>query len=205
MQILQSRRFAGWRGANPHKGATEPRPYAVCVDFSFAFTPDLIAVFVTLFVLEIVLGVDNVIFISILASKLPKEQQARARNLGLTLAMLIRVGLVFAAGWIITLTEPVVTLWGISFSWKDFILIAGGLFLVYTRRGANNDHIPRNRAPLFIARVDPGKLHVIRATERIAIPERGADIAGKVERPGTFLRSARVNGSPMPSVPQSRS
>ena len=60
MQILQSRRFAGWRGANPHKGATEPRPYAVCVDFSFAFTPDLIAVFVTLFVLEIVLGVDNV-------------------------------------------------------------------------------------------------------------------------------------------------
>lgn len=51
-----------------------------------------------------------------------------------------------------------------------------GLFLVYTRRGANNDHIPRNRAPLFIARVDPDKLHVLRSTERIAIPERGADI-----------------------------
>ena len=64
------------------------------VDFSFAFTPDLIAVFVTLFVLEMVLGVDNVIFISILASKLPKEQQAKARNLGLTLAMVIRVILV---------------------------------------------------------------------------------------------------------------
>ncbi|QIG38904.1 TerC family protein [Microbacterium sp. 4R-513] len=101
------------------------------MDFSLELTPDLIAVFFTLFVLEIVLGVDNVIFISILASKLPKEQQARARNLGLTLAMLIRVLLVFAAGWIITLTEPVVTLWGIDFSWKDFILIAGGLFLVY--------------------------------------------------------------------------
>ena len=101
------------------------------VDFSFAFTPDLIAVFVTLFVLEIVLGVDNVIFISILASKLPKEQQARARNLGLTLAMVIRVVLVFFAGWIITLKDDVITLFGMGFSWKDFILIAGGLFLVY--------------------------------------------------------------------------
>src|SRR6478735_950843 len=101
------------------------------MDFSLELTPDLIAVFLTLFVLEVVLGVDNVIFISILASKLPVEQQARARNLGLTLAMLIRVVLVFLAGWIITLTEPVLTLWDIDFSWKDFILIAGGLFLVY--------------------------------------------------------------------------
>jgi len=101
------------------------------VDFSFALTPDLIAVFLTLFVLEIVLGVDNVIFISILASKLPKEQQAKARNLGLTLAMLIRVVLVFFAGWIITLKEDIVELWGMGFSVKDFILIAGGLFLVY--------------------------------------------------------------------------
>jgi predicted tellurium resistance membrane protein TerC len=106
-------------------------PYDWRVDFSFAFTPDLIAVFVTLFVLEIVLGVDNVIFISILASKLPKDQQAKARNLGLTLAMLIRVILVFFAGWIITLKEDVVVWFGTGFSWKDFILIAGGLFLVY--------------------------------------------------------------------------
>lgn len=101
------------------------------MDLSFAFTPDLIAVFLTLFVLEIVLGVDNVIFISILASKLPVEQQARARNLGLTLAMVIRVILVFFAGWIITLKEDVVVWFGMGFSVKDFILIAGGLFLVY--------------------------------------------------------------------------
>jgi predicted tellurium resistance membrane protein TerC len=101
------------------------------VDFSFAFTPDLIAVFLTLFVLEVVLGVDNVIFISILASKLPKEQQAKARNLGLTLAMVMRVLLVLAAGWIITLKDDVVELFGMGFSWKDFILIAGGLFLIY--------------------------------------------------------------------------
>lgn len=120
------------------------------MDFSFAFTPDLIAVFLTLFVLEIVLGVDNVIFISILASKLPKDQQARARNLGLTLAMLIRVILVFFAGWIITLKEDVVVLFGMGFSWKDFILIAGGLFLVYKAvteihhklEGAEEEHGP---------------------------------------------------------------
>ncbi|GAA2041144.1 TerC family protein [Agromyces tropicus] len=101
------------------------------MDFSLEFTPDLLAVFVTLFVLEVVLGVDNVIFISILAAKLPVEQQARARNLGLTLAMLMRVGLVFAAGWIITLKADLFTIWGLGFSGRDLILIAGGVFLVY--------------------------------------------------------------------------
>jgi len=101
------------------------------VDFSFELSPDLIAVFITLFVLELVLGVDNVIFISILASKLPVAQQARARNLGLTLAMVMRVLLVFFAGWIITLTEPILTIGELGFSVKDFILILGGLFLVY--------------------------------------------------------------------------
>ncbi|QKJ18033.1 TerC family protein [Microbacterium hominis] len=101
------------------------------MEFSLEFTPDLVAVFVTLFVLEVVLGVDNVIFISILASKLPKEQQAKARNLGLTLAMLMRVVLVLFAGWIITLKEDVFFIGEMGFSWKDLILIAGGLFLVY--------------------------------------------------------------------------
>lgn len=101
------------------------------VDFSLELTPDLAAVFLTLFVLELVLGVDNVIFISILSGKLPPEQQAKARNLGLTLAMVIRVGLVFLAGWIITLKDDVVQIAGMGFSIKDFILIVGGLFLVY--------------------------------------------------------------------------
>ena len=59
---------------------------------------------------------------------------------------------------------------------QKWVTHSDGLFLVYTRRGANNDHIPRHRAPLFIARVDPEKLHVIRSTERIAVPERGVDI-----------------------------
>ena len=85
------------------------------MDFSFALTPDLIAAFLTLFVLEIVLGVDNVIFISILASKLPKDQQAKARNLGLSLAMLMRIGLLFFASWIISLTNDLFELFGMGF------------------------------------------------------------------------------------------
>lgn len=101
------------------------------MEFSFDITPDLVVAFFTLFVLEIVLGVDNVIFISILASKLPLEQQAKARNLGLTLAMLIRILLLFAASWIITLTDDLFTLFGMGFSGRDLILIGGGLFLVY--------------------------------------------------------------------------
>jgi predicted tellurium resistance membrane protein TerC len=101
------------------------------VDFSLELTPDLIVAFLTLFVLEIVLGVDNVIFISILASKLPVEQQAKARNLGLSLAMVMRVGLLFAASWIITLTADLFSLFGMGFSGRDLVLILGGLFLVY--------------------------------------------------------------------------
>jgi predicted tellurium resistance membrane protein TerC len=101
------------------------------VDFAIEFTPDLAVAFLTLFVLEIVLGVDNVIFISILASKLPVEQQAKARNLGLALGMLMRIVLLFAASWIITLTNDLFELFGMGFSGRDLILILGGLFLVY--------------------------------------------------------------------------
>ncbi len=101
------------------------------MDFSFAITPDLIVAFLTLFVLEIVLGIDNVIFISILASKLPVEQQAKARNLGLSLALLTRIGLLFAASWIISLTDDLFTIAGMGFSGRDLILIGGGLFLIY--------------------------------------------------------------------------
>lgn len=102
-----------------------------CVDFSLDLSPDLLVAFLTLFVLEIVLGVDNVIFISILAGKLPVEQQARARNLGLSLAMITRIGLLFVASWIISLTNDLFALFGMGFSGRDLILIFGGLFLIY--------------------------------------------------------------------------
>jgi len=101
------------------------------MDFALELTPDLIVAFFTLLVLEIVLGVDNVIFISILASKLPVEQQAKARNLGLTLAMLIRIGLLFAASWIISLKDDLFAIGEFGFSGRDLILILGGGFLIY--------------------------------------------------------------------------
>ncbi|HSH83247.1 MAG TPA: TerC family protein [Herpetosiphonaceae bacterium] len=84
----------------------------------------------TLTALEIVLGVDNVIFISILAGKLPVEQQAQARRVGLGLAMLMRIGLLLSLGWIIRLTAPLFTAVGQEISGRDLILIVGGLFLL---------------------------------------------------------------------------
>ncbi|MGH7338235.1 MAG: TerC family protein, partial [Myxococcota bacterium] len=80
--------------------------------------------------LEIVLGVDNIIFISILAGKLPPAQQGRARRLGLVLAMLMRIALLGSLAWIIRLTAPLVTVLGRGISGRDLILLAGGLFLI---------------------------------------------------------------------------
>jgi len=87
--------------------------------------------FATLVVLEIVLGIDNLIFIAILAEKLPPEQRDRARTLGLLLAMLMRVGLLTMISWIATLTEPLFSFGGMAFSGRDLILLLGGLFLLF--------------------------------------------------------------------------
>src|SRR5881396_2146804 len=84
----------------------------------------------TLTVLEIVLGIDNIIFISILAGKLPAAQQARARRLGLAGAMVTRIALLAALAWVIRLTAPLFHVFGRPFSGRDLILIAGGLFLL---------------------------------------------------------------------------
>ena len=84
----------------------------------------------TLTVLEIVLGIDNVVFISILSSKLPTHQQARARRIGLLLAMVMRIGLLFSITWIMRLTEPLFAVFRHEISGRDLILIAGGLFLL---------------------------------------------------------------------------
>ncbi len=86
---------------------------------------------VTLTILEIVLGIDNIIFISILSGKLPSAQQARARSLGLLLAMFTRILLLFSIAWIIRLTEPLIEIFGRGISGRDLILMLGGLFLLY--------------------------------------------------------------------------
>ena len=93
-------------------------------------TPELWVALLTLTVLEIVLGIDNIIFISILAGKLPHEQQARARTIGLALAMITRIGLLFSLTWILRLTAPWFSVLGEEISGRDLILIAGGLFLI---------------------------------------------------------------------------
>jgi predicted tellurium resistance membrane protein TerC len=93
-------------------------------------TADAIIALITLTVLEVVLGVDNVIFISILAGKLPADQQDRARKVGLMAAMLMRIALLFSLAWIVRLTEPIVTILGRGISGRDLILLGGGLFLL---------------------------------------------------------------------------
>jgi predicted tellurium resistance membrane protein TerC len=84
----------------------------------------------TLTLLEVVLGIDNVIFISILASRLPKDQQRKARRRGLLLAMVMRIGLLFSLAWVIRLTQPLFSVLGNAVSGRDLILIGGGLFLL---------------------------------------------------------------------------
>lgn len=94
------------------------------------YDPQAWIALLTLTVLEIVLGVDNIVFISILSGKLPEHQQARARTLGLGLALFGRVGLLLGISWVIGLTAPLFTVWGNEVSGRDVILLAGGLFLL---------------------------------------------------------------------------
>ena len=89
------------------------------------------AALATLIVMEVVLGIDNLIFISILTNKLPAHQQARARRIGIGLALILRLGLLGTIAIIVQLTTPIFTAFGHGFSWRDIILIAGGLFLVW--------------------------------------------------------------------------
>jgi len=86
---------------------------------------------ITLIVMEVVLGIDNLIFISILTNKLPPENREKARRIGIGLALVMRLALLGTVAWIVQLTEPVFELFGHGYSWKDMILIAGGLFLVW--------------------------------------------------------------------------
>ncbi len=94
------------------------------------FSGEGLIALLTLTFLEIVLGVDNIIFISIVSNKLPQHQQAKARNIGLTLAMVFRVGLLLGITWIIGFTEPLFSVFEHEVSGRDLILAAGGLFLL---------------------------------------------------------------------------
>jgi len=119
-------------------------------------TPDALIALVTLTVLEIVLGVDNVIFISILAGKLPADQQDRARRAGLMAAMLMRILLLFSLAWIVRLTAPLFVAFGEEISGRDLILLGGGLFLlakatreIHEKLEGEEGHVSAKIAPSF--------------------------------------------------------
>ena len=124
----------------------------------------------TLIVMEVVLGIDNLIFISILSNKLPEHQRARARRIGISLALIMRLGLLSTLAFIVGLTQPVFTLpwqgpldaqghaaFELAFSWRDLILIVGGMFLVW--KATTEIH----------EKVDPGEIHSVMDTTKGAV------------------------------------
>jgi predicted tellurium resistance membrane protein TerC len=122
--------------------------------------PEAWVALATLTVLEVVLGIDNVVFISILASKLPREQQNKARRLGLGLAMVMRIALLFSLTWIIRLTEPLFTVLGEEISGRDLVLIVGGLFLLFKSTREIHDRLEGEEGEAS-ARVAPSLANVL--------------------------------------------
>jgi len=121
--------------------------------FDWLADPTAWAGLLTLVVLEIVLGIDNLVFIAILADKLPAQQRDRARIMGLSMALVMRLLLLGAMSWLVKLTTPILTLYSFSLSWRDIILLLGGVFLLFKatlelheRLEADDDHESGNRA-----------------------------------------------------------
>jgi len=129
--------------------------------FTFAWVSDpaIWASLITLMALEIVLGIDNLVFISILAGRLPAAEQSKARKTGLALALVTRLMLLAALAWVVGLTQPFVTVGAFALSWRDLILIGGGLFLLYKAtheihnevEGDEEDRGPARAAISFLA------------------------------------------------------
>ncbi|KJS40806.1 MAG: membrane protein [Rhodospirillaceae bacterium BRH_c57] len=108
---------------------------------TLALDPLVWVALATLIVMEIVLGIDNLIFISILTNKLPAEQREKARRIGIGLALVLRLGLLSMVAWIVQLTDPVSTVFDHGVSWRDIILISGGLFLVWKATKEIHEHV----------------------------------------------------------------
>jgi predicted tellurium resistance membrane protein TerC len=110
-------------------------------------TTDALVALFTLSAMEIVLGIDNVVFIAILTGKLPATRQATARRVGLVLALFIRIGLLFAISWVMGLTKPFFSVAGHPFSGRDLILLGGGLFLIFKATWEVYDKLEAEHAP----------------------------------------------------------
>lgn len=111
---------------------------------SLAADPAVWAALVTLIVMEVVLGIDNLVFISILSNKLPEAQRARTQRIGIMLALVMRLALLGTVAWIARLTEPVFSVFDHAFSWRDLILLAGGLFLVWKATKEMHHHVSKD-------------------------------------------------------------
>ncbi|CAG9205091.1 Integral membrane protein TerC [Paraburkholderia tropica] len=109
--------------------------------FILAADPAVWAALVTLIVMEVVLGIDNLIFISVLTNKLPREQRARTQRIGILLALVLRLALLGAVAWIARLTEPAFSIFDHGFSWRDIVLATGGLFLVWKATTEIRHHV----------------------------------------------------------------
>src|SRR5262249_33088946 len=150
-----------------HSGLTNPRMLELLTD------PQAWAALVTLTILEIVLGIDNVVFISILVSRLDPERSKRARQIGLALAFVFRITMLGGLTWLMSLRQPVVTAFDMDLSWRDLILIGGGLVLVAQAppdvsrgglgRGNPDTTIPRAPPRAARRRVAPPRLLLRRA------------------------------------------
>ncbi len=114
---------------------------------TLAADPAVWAALGALIAMEVVLGIDNLIFISILTNKLPEEQRSLGRKIGIGLALFMRLALLGTVAFIVQLTEPIVSLFGKAFSWRDFILIAGGLFLVWKATTEIHHKVDVNHGP----------------------------------------------------------
>ncbi|MBU3972255.1 MAG: TerC family protein [Alphaproteobacteria bacterium] len=128
------------------------------------------AALITLIVMEVVLGIDNLIFISILSNKLPPEHRSRVRRIGISLALIMRLGLLSMIAWIVSLTAPVFTVMDNAFSWKDMILIAGGLFLLWKATkeihhsvdpSRSDDMLEKDKAEVVISNVGSAIFQII--------------------------------------------
>lgn len=108
---------------------------------TLAADPAVWVALVSLIAMEVVLGIDNLIFISILSNKLPAAQRNKARRVGISLALVMRLGLLASVAWIVQLTDPIFSAFGEDFSWRDIILISGGLFLVWKATKEIHHHV----------------------------------------------------------------
>jgi predicted tellurium resistance membrane protein TerC len=144
----QSKRIRSEAGQAERRDVASKQELGAVVDYliSLAADPTVWAALAALITMEVVLGIDNLIFISILTNKLPEHQRSRGRRIGIGLALVLRLALLGTVAFIVQLTTPLFELFDHGFSWRDLILMAGGLFLVWKATKEIHHHVDPNPA-----------------------------------------------------------